>query len=545
MADEKKSTEKTFPNVVELLEKLNKQNDEGIDKSKSIEVVLKRRNEMAAKASGLSEKEAGRRADMDAKMLALQKQIEEDTSIAGEDAPKVIANQKILDKMDKKEKKKRAKLNFDLLEKIGGGIGDLAENIGGKLKAGGGLLLKGLGVFALLAFMQSDTFKAGVESLVDFITEFIGIFTGETELGMNQATFGLAAAVAASLAFLLKMGSGMKNSIMAMGTNYDNIFGKKGTLKKHAGKLKSMAKSAYTKVVDALGVAFKFLFGKAGFLRATIIPRLKLMAAGLLLQGKAMLISMAMAFKGLLVSFGAMLAPLAPFIAIGAAIAAIAYAVVRIFQGFQESFGEANEQFGFFGGILAGFTQGIKNILLDVVNVIDSVLGFFGFPDLMDPIIKAIEEFDVMSFVGGIMDFFDEIGAFITDGLSSIGLLFKAIGAGALAALTSPFSASKSFNKAFEEVMSSGAAAKPADLGNIAAAGAAAESDSARFVARKEKRVLAPGEDKISSGDMMGGTFTNVTNNNVINKGGDSYSENKGGDINVHDTGMNPYYNPA
>ena len=30
---------------------------------------------MAAKASGLSEKEAGRRADMDAKMLALQKQI--------------------------------------------------------------------------------------------------------------------------------------------------------------------------------------------------------------------------------------------------------------------------------------------------------------------------------------------------------------------------------------------------------------------------------------------------------------------------------------
>ena len=549
MADEKKSTEKTFPNVVELLEKLNKQNDEGIDKSKSIEVVLKRRNEMAAKASGLSEKEAGRRADMDAKMLALQKQIEEDTSIAGEDAPKVIANQKILDKMDKKEKKKRAKLNFDLLEKIGSGLGDLAENIGGKLKAGGGLLLKGLGVFALLAFMQSDTFKAGVESLVDFITEFIGIFTGETELGMNFATLGLAAAVAASLAFMLKMGSGMKNSIMAMGTNYDNIFGKKGTLKKHAGKLKSMAKSAYTKVVDALGVAFKFLFGKAGFLRATIIPRLKLMAAGLLLQGKAMLISMAMAFKGLLVSFGAMLAPLAPFIAIGAAIAAIAYAVVRIFQGFQESFGEANEQFGFFGGILAGFTQGIKNILLDVVNVIDSVLGFFGFPDLMDPIIKAIEEFDVMSFVGGIMDFFDEIGAFITEGLSSIGLLFKAIGAGALAALTSPFSASKSFNKAFEEVMSSGAssgaAAKPADLGNIAAAGAAAENDSAQFVARKEKRVLAPGEDKISSGDMMGGTFTNVTNNNIINKGGDSYAEMKGGDINVHDNGMNPFYNPA
>ena len=545
---EKVTTEKKFEDLTENLAALNQNSGLQVIHADKIADLTAERNRMAARASGLSEQEAGRRADVDADMLKLQKQIEEDTSIAGEDAPKVIANQKILDKMKEEEEKKRAKLNFDILEKIGSGLGDLAENIGGKLKAGGGLLLKGIGVFALLAFMQSDTFKAGVKSLVDFVTEFIGIFTGETELGMNAATLGLAAAVGFGIKFLLKMGSGIKNSMMAMGTNYDNIFGKKGTLKKHAGKLKSMAKSAYTKVVDALGVAFKFLFGKAGFLRATIIPKLKLMGAGLLLQGKAMMISMGMALKGLLVSFGAILAPLLPFVAIGAAIAAIAYAVVRIFQGFQESFSEANEQFGFFGGILAGFTQGIKNILLDVVNVIDSVLGFFGFPDLMDPILKAIEEFDVMNFVGGVMDFFDEIGAFITEGLASIGLLFKAIGAGALAALTSPFSAGKSFNKAFEEVMSSGTAAKPADLGNIAAAGAGGggENDPARFVARKEKRGLSPGEDKISSGDMMGGNGTvNITNNNVVNKGGDSYSENKGGDINVHDTGMNPYYNPA
>ena len=33
--------------------------------------------------------------------------------------------------------------------------------------------------------------------------------------------------------------------------------------------------------------------------------------------------------------------------------------------------------------------------------------------------------------------------------------------------------------------------------------------------------------------------------NNVINKGGDSFSEVRGGDVNVHDNAQNPYYNPA
>ena len=63
--------------------------------------------------------------------------------------------------------------------------------------------------------------------------------------------------------------------------------------------------------------------------------------------------------------------------------------------------------------------------------------------------------------------------------MSSFARLFKAIGAGAMAALTSPFSPMEPFNKAFSEVMS-GADVKP-DLDNIAAAGtqmSGGESDS-------------------------------------------------------------------
>ena len=511
MAKEKKDPlETTFSNVVELLEKLNKQNDEGIDKSKSIEVVLKRRNEMAAKASGLDEEEAGRRADMDAKMLALQKEIQRDTAIAGEDAPKVMANQKILDKMKEKEEKKRQKINFDMQKRIVGGLTDIGENIGEKVGAGGSMLLKGIGVIALFAFLTSDSFKAIVGGIVNFITDTLNFFS-DPNWGYWADHFGKLLAL---FTFI-----GLKIAAIAGQTTVTKV------------------------TLTALQAAFTFLFGPKGVLMKNMIPRLKLMGAGLLVQGKAMMISLGLAFKGMLVGLGAILAPMLPVVAVVALVAAAAYGLVRIFQGFQEHFSEANEQFGFFGGILAGFTGGIKMILSDVAGVIDSILGFFGFPDLMDPIIKAIEEFDVMNFVGGVMDFFADIGNFITEGLASIGRIFKAIGAGAMAALTSPFSPIESFNKAFAEVMS-GADVKP-DLGNIAAAGAqmsGGENDPARFVARKENENMQMARKEEMMGDKR---VVMITNNNVINKGGDNYSEIRGGDVNVHDTAQNPYYNPA
>jgi len=396
-------------------------------------------------------------------------------------------------------------------KKIVSGLTDIGENIGGKVAAGGSMLLKGIGVIALFAFLTSDSFKAIVGGIVNFVTDFVGLFTGEIGLiDFIKDNFGM------FMVTLAVIGA----KLYAIGTS-----------------------KLYIATMTKLSAAFAYLFGPKGVLMKNMIPRLKLMGAGLLVKGKAMMIAMAAGFKGMLVGLGAILAPMLPVVAIVAAIAAAAYGVVRIFQGFQQYFGEANEQFGFFGGILAGFTGGIKMILSDVAGVIDSILGFFGFPDLMDPIIKAIDEFDVMNFVGGVMDFFADIGNFITEGLASIGRIFKAIGAGAMAALTSPFSPIESFNKAFGEVMG-GADAKP-DLGNIAAAGAqmsGGEDDPARFIARKENEDMMMRRKEEMMGDKRA---VMITNNNVVNKGGDSMTEVRGGDIFVQDQSRDPYTSMA
>ena len=475
------------------------------------EKLLKKRNKMAAEATGLTIKQAHDRQEYQREKARLDDEIKKAVEEGGENAPKAVANRKIIEKMDKKQRMKESLRMFTSLEGLKQGINGLADNLGGKVKATGSLLLKGIGVIALFAFLQSDTFKSIVKSIVSFVTDFVGLFTGEIGLiDFIKDNFGM---------FMITLAL-IGAKLYAIGTS-----------------------KLYIATMTKLSAAFNFLFGPKGFLMKNMIPRLKLMGAGLLVKGKAMMISMALAFKGMLVGLGAILAPMLPVVAIVAAIAAAAYGVVRIFQGFQQYFGEANEQFGFFGGILAGFTGGIKMILSDVAGVIDSILGFFGFPDLMDPIIKAIDEFDVMNFVGGVMDFFADIGNFITEGLASIGRIFKAIGAGAMAALTNPFSPIESFNEAFGEVMG-GADAKP-DLGNIAAAGAqmsGGESDPARFIARKENEDMQMRRKEEMMGDKRA---VMITNNNVVNKGGDNYSEVRGGDVNVHDTAQNPYYNPA
>ena len=89
----------------------------------------------------------------------------------------------------------------------------------------------------------------------------------------------------------------------------------------------------------------------------------------------------------------------------------------------------------------------------------------------------------------------------------------------------------------------------PMDVGsdneNIAAAGddmSGGEKDPARFVARKENEDMQMRRKEEMMGDKRA---VMITNNNVINKGGDNYSEVRGGDVNVHDTAQNPYYNPA
>ena len=425
-----------------------------------------------AEAADVSYEEAERRNAHNDEILKLEKERKEKAEIAGDKSVAVRKMDRVIARKKYIEDKRIQLQNAFTLEGIQDGIKNVAESVGGKIAATGSVLMKGIGVLALFAFIQSDMFKKGVKFLVEFLTEFADLLdpNGKTSLGLNKATAGL---------------------LLALG----------------------LVALKITSLITGVGMV-------------------KLAITGI-----------ATGFGGLLSGLGAVLIPLLPVIAVVAAIAAVAYGVVRIFQGFQEYFSEANEQFGFFGGILAGFTGGIKTILGDVAGVLDAIFGFFGFPDLMDPIIKAIEDFDVMDFVGGIMNFFSNLGNIIMESLTSFGLLFKAIGAGALAALTSPFSPIESFNKAFDEVMAGGKEDSKPNLENIAAAGAAmsgGEEDPARFIARKENEDMMMRRKEEMMGDKRA---VNIVNNNSVVKGGDSYSEVRGGDIRIHDSANDPYTN--
>ena len=431
MAEDKNS----LAAVTEQLNELNKKQDRELGDTMKIQFLTRKRNELAGKASGLSEKEAGRRYKHDQEIKKLQEKIAAAQEVAGDDAPEARKNQKILDKMKRREDIRRS-LN---LQNAVGNLGDKFKegfsSLGEKAKSGAGLLLKGAGVIALFAFLQSDTFKSVVKGIVDFVFDVIDLFTGEKSgLDFIKDNFGIL--LAAVTAFAIKiMGIGPFLSMIA------------------------------TPAIALLKLAFAGLFGPKGILLKNMIPQLKgiAMTTKMAGGGKLKIIgkSISFIFKGILASLKGFLVAAAPILAPVAIIAAIAYSIVRIFQGFQESFSEANEQFGFFGGILAGFTQGIKNILLDVANVIDSVLGFFGFPDAMDGIIKAIEDFDVMEFVGNVMGFFSELGDSIAEAFATIGRFLKGLGLGAVAAFKALApggeSPTEAFMRVFNETLAGGA----------------------------------------------------------------------------------------
>ena len=485
--------------VTEQIEKLNQ--NAGLAKihEKKIEQLTQRRNQIAAKASGLSEREAGRRFKHDQEVKKLQEKIAAAQEAGGDDAPEARKNQKILDKMKRREDIRRS-LN---LQNAVGGLGDKFKegfsSLGEKAKSGAGLLLKGAGVVALFAFLQSDTFKSVVKGIVDFVFDVIDLFTGEKSgLDFIKDNFGIL--LAAVTAFAIK--------IMGIGPFLSTIA---------------------TPAIALLKLALSGLFGLKGVIMKTIIPKLKLMGTGLLVKGKAMMIAMAAGFKGMLVGLGAILTPLLPVIAVVALIAAAAYSIVRIFQGFQESFSEANEQFGLFGGILAGFTQGIKNILLDVANVIDSILGFFGFPDAMDGIIKAIEDFDVMEFVGNVMGFFSDLGDSIAEAFATIGRFLKGLGLGAVAAFKALAPGGESPTEAFMRVFNETLAGGAANIGDTPTnANALTQQNMMQNrVAGVQNLGTDLGALQAQQSELERSKIAaNIVNNsNIVQKGGDVYNE--------------------
>jgi hypothetical protein len=360
-----------FSDIVERLAELNKNQDRNIGEIIELSQLTKKRNQMAAEASGLSKKEAGRRADFDAEMKALEEKRDKDKEIAGEDAPSVLAQSKIIEKKRYKEGLRREAMNLASLENIGNKLDDLRKSFFEKTKDAGTTFLKGIGALALFAFLSTDTFKTAVRNIVTFITDFIAMFTGEkTSLDFIKDNWK-------ALGVLLLLFSGKVMSIAAL----------------VSGSVTTLGKMLPSWANISRGFRLMRVYAKR-----TMLP----------------------AIKGMLVGMKGFMASMLPILSPVALIAGIAYGVVRIFQGFQKHFSEANEQFGFLGGIVAGVVGGIKQIVLDVANVIDSILGFFGFPDAMDGVIKAIEEFDVMDFVSGVWDFFGDIKDAISNFISSL-----------------------------------------------------------------------------------------------------------------------------
>ena len=79
MAKEKKDPlDKRFEGLIENLASLNQNAGLQTIHADKIADLTAERNRIAAKASGLDEEEAGRRADADAEILKLQKQIQQD-----------------------------------------------------------------------------------------------------------------------------------------------------------------------------------------------------------------------------------------------------------------------------------------------------------------------------------------------------------------------------------------------------------------------------------------------------------------------------------
>ena len=545
----KEKNKNSLAGVIEALEKLNK--NAGLAKihEKKIEKLTAKRNQIAARASGLSEKEVDRRFKHDQEIKKLQEKIEAAKEAGGDDAPEVRKNQKIMDKMKAREEARRAVNLRKSIQGLGDKLGKGFENLSEKARSGAGMLLKGVGVVALFAFLQSDAFKKVVGAIVDFVFQVVDLFSGsETQTFMEKA--GTAAGLLAIGAFLfggkiMTLAATLKGAFTSitngLTTAKDKLFGKEGAFPNFTKKLGAYGKSLKTQMGKGLTKmkdGFGTIFGKGKELGGS----LGRFTMGLLSQGKALAIKMLAALKGLFVSFSAMLVPLLPAIAIGAAIAAAAYVLVRMFQGFKEYFSEANEQFGFFGGLLAGFIGGIKNILLDVANVIDSILGFFGFPDAMDGIIKAIEDFDVMEFVGNVMDFFSELGDSISEAFARIGRFFKAVGLGFVAGFKALTPGGEGPLEAFKRVFDETLAGGSGDTGGDNANALTQQNMMQNRIAGAQNLGTDLGALQAQQSELQRGRIAaNIVNNsNVVQKGGDVYNE-RIETVSISDPNLSPF----
>jgi len=313
----------------------------------------------------------------------------------------------------KKERDQLNKNNLTLLEKISSGIMGLKENAKEKLKgAGKGFmaLVKGtLFAGALIAFglfVQSDMFKTIIDNL------------GEILIGLGVVV-GLFA-----IFKIIKFIGAITTALKAIKAFY--IAQKLALTKTYLPPLKAMVSSMLATGKTMALTAKQFLTMKIKALKG-FLPAVSGMVSSMLATGKTMartaaqflmmkikaLVAFLPAVTAMAASFGAMIIPLLPIIAIVAGIAIVILALKSAFTDFQKtleetgSVGEALKVgIAKFMGFILGF---IPDLVLKLVGF---VAGLFGFDDFK----AKVGKLDPIQFIAdGIKSLFDAIGNFFSD----------------------------------------------------------------------------------------------------------------------------------
>ena len=287
----------------------------------------------------------------------------------------------------------------DGVMKTGIAFDKFAGEYGKRAKEGGLALLKGFAIgiiiISLMKFLKSPKFQ----ELLDVIQGFFGFIDTLVE------QFGLATTLTLGLVALFKPSLFMIPLKLAIGLLKGGYKFLTDETVRNAADVK-MTK-AFTKLGDgvkALGNGFKNA-GAKGLEFATALGKGALSLGGKVLTmittaGAFMKVTLVALGKGLMTfattTLMPLLVPLAPFIAIGAAIAAVLYSLYEGFQTFRDSLASGDS---LIDAIIAGVSQALASIItLPAVafqGLLEFVTGLLGF----DSLSESIGEIDIVGTV--------------------------------------------------------------------------------------------------------------------------------------------------
>ena len=287
----------------------------------------------------------------------------------------------------------------DGVMKTGIAFDKFAGEYGKRAKEGGLALLKGFAIgiiiISLMKFLKSPKFQ----ELLDVIQGFFGFIDTLVE------QFGLATTLTLGLVALFKPSLFMIPLKLAIGLLKGGYKFLTDETVRNAADVK-MTK-AFTKLGDgvkALGNGFKNA-GAKGLEFATALGKGALSLGGKVLTmittaGAFMKVTLVALGKGLMTfattTLMPLLVPLAPFIAIGAAIAAVLYSLYEGFQTFRDSLASGDS---LIDAIIAGVSQALARLItLPAVafqGLLEFVTGLLGF----DSLSESIGEIDIVGTV--------------------------------------------------------------------------------------------------------------------------------------------------